>query len=375
MPSAVLVLVLLLAGLAVLSGCTVGVSLDTKVNDDGSGTVSVRLAADKDLQDTLSGATGGLGGLGSLFGDLGGLFGDSGGLLPDIPKSVDELFDTILGEIPGDWQVERGTDNDGTKWVAISRPFADPEELQTLLASSQLSSVVNMEALTLTQDEGFFGTKTRFSTTADVSGAMSQLGDAAAGLPLDLLSGVFVIQNRVTLPGTIGDNNADEVQGNTLIWNVGTSGAREMHAESMSYNWTAILGIIIAGGIVIAVLVVVLVLLLVRRRHTSPPQGTQPDDAPVAPAPVVVADAPPAPPSAVEVDGPTTPLAAAEVDEPTAAPPSETASAAPGLVPPPPADTPEPAVTATDSQGPEQTAPEASDSVESDADSEPPLLV
>ena len=266
-----LALVFVLTGLVFLAGCTVNMGLDTKVETDGSGTVSLRLAADQELQDALSKAGGGLGSIGSLLDILGGL----GGLPDNIPGSVDELFDTILGEIPGDWQVERGTDDDGTRWLAMTRPFASPDELEEILASSALSSVVNVDSLTLAQDDGVFSTKTRFSATADVSGALSQFGGAALDLPLDLLSQVLVIENRLTLPGTIGENNADEVQGNTLVWNVGTSGAREMHAESVSYNWAAIIGIIVAGGIVIAALVVALVLILLRRRPANPPAAPE----------------------------------------------------------------------------------------------------
>ena len=50
-----LALVLALSGLVFLAGCTVNVGLDTQVETDGSGTVSVRLAADQELQDALSG--------------------------------------------------------------------------------------------------------------------------------------------------------------------------------------------------------------------------------------------------------------------------------------------------------------------------------
>ena len=119
-------LVFVLTGLVFLAGCSVNMGLDTKVETDGSGTVSLRLAADQELQDALSKAGGGLGSIGSLLDILGGL-----GSLPDnIPGSVDELFDTILGEIPGDWQVERGTDDDGTRWLAMTIPFASPDELE-----------------------------------------------------------------------------------------------------------------------------------------------------------------------------------------------------------------------------------------------------
>ncbi len=326
----VVLLILLVASLVLLTGCTVGVGFDTKVETDGSGTVSIRIAADKALNDALSAipekpedsgslfgdlkealglddvgkALGGLGkilrGLGKLGGgvgslsDLGGALeglGDVGGGLGDlgqasglIPGSVDELFDTILSKIPGEWQVERGTDEDGTKWLALTRPFANPQELQEILASSDLASAVGVSGVTLTRDEGLFSTKTRFSATADAAGAISKLSGAALGLGVDLPGEVLVIENRVTLPGTIGENNANEVSGNTLVWNIGFTEAREMFAESTTYNWAAIIGVIV-GGLVIVALVVLLVLVLVRRRRSSPPQATQPGESPQGPAP------------------------------------------------------------------------------------------
>jgi hypothetical protein len=108
---------------------------------------------------------------------------------------------------------------------------------------------------------------------------MSQLGDAALGLPLDLLSQVLVIENRVTLPGTIGENNADEVRDGTLVWKVETSDAEGMYAESVTYNWTAIVGLIVAGAIFIAALVVIVVFLLLRRRPSSPAHQPEADSA------------------------------------------------------------------------------------------------
>ncbi len=273
----VLLLILLLTSLILLTGCTVGVGLDTKVETDGSGTVSVRIAADKALDDALSAipkepedsgsflddlkkalklddvakGLGGLGkilqGLGKLGGALGGLedlggalggLGDVGGGLGDlgqasglIPGSVDELFDIILSKIPGEWKVERGTDSDGTKWLALTRPFANPQELQEILASNTFASAVGLGEVTLTQDEGVFSTKTRFSATVDASGAISKLTEAASGLGVDLVGEALVIENRVTLPGSIGENNANEVSGNTLVWNIEPTEAREMFAR------------------------------------------------------------------------------------------------------------------------------------------------
>ena len=326
----VVLLTLLLTSLILLTGCTVGVGLDTKVEADGSGTVSVRIAADKALDDALSaipeepedsgslfgdlkealglddagkalgglskilqglgklgGALGGLGDLGDALGglgDLGGGLGDLGQASGLIPGSVDELFDIILSKIPGEWQVERGTDSDGTKWLALTRPFANPQELQEIIASNTLASAVGVGEVTLTQDEGLFSTKTRFSAAADAGGAISKLGGAALGLGLDLPGEVLVIENRVTLPGTIGENNANEVSGNTLVWNIGFTETQEMFAESTTYHWAAIVGVII-GGVIIVALALLLVLLLRRRRRSSPPQAAQPGASAQTPEP------------------------------------------------------------------------------------------
>ena len=71
------------------------------------------------------------------------------GLLGDVsyalPTSVDDLFDTILGQIPGDWQVERGTDSSGTRWISLTRAFSDLEELKQIMSEGTISKIAPME--------------------------------------------------------------------------------------------------------------------------------------------------------------------------------------------------------------------------------------
>ena len=76
--------------LVTLSGCSLQVGLDTTVQADGSGTIGVKLAADKALQDALQQAGEGLGDIGSFF----------DGLREKIPADVGLLFIMILGEHP-----------------------------------------------------------------------------------------------------------------------------------------------------------------------------------------------------------------------------------------------------------------------------------
>ncbi len=188
-----------------------------------------------------------------------------------LPTSVDDLFDTILGQIPGDWQVERGTDSSGTRWISLTRSFSDLEELKQIMSEGTISKIAPMDEFYITQDDGFFGTKTEFSTSLDPGNIMSGAQEESSGLPADLLEKVLSIQYRLTLPGEIGDNNADTRDGNTLVWNVGFSGKTDMYAESSVVNWGAIIGVIVGGVIVVALIVLGVVLLLRRRRRKSPP--------------------------------------------------------------------------------------------------------
>ncbi len=268
-------IIVLLAGLMFFSGCTVQTGVDTNVNADTSGTVGMRLAADKELQDALSGVVDGVGG---QVGGILGILGDLGGLGGGLPTTVDDLFNLVLGQIPSDWKVERGTDSSGARWISVTRPFANPEELQQILSGRFLSTIIATDKFSLTQDNGFFTSKTRYSATAD-AGSVTSRGQSAAGLAQGVLGTVLTIENRVTLPGTLKDNNADEVRGNTLVWNVGTSGSKEMQATSTIYNWGAIAGTVILGVAIIAGLVIILVLILRRRRRKpapEPPGAAQP---------------------------------------------------------------------------------------------------
>jgi len=371
-PAALLIVVL--AGLMFLTGCNVQAGVDTNVNADGSGTVGIRLAADEELQDVLSGVANGVvggttGAILGILGDLGGLAGDLGGTLP---TSADDLFNLIVGQIPGDWTAERGTDSSGNRWLSLTRAFSSPEELQQILSGRFLTSVIATDQFSLTQDRGFFATKTEFSATAD-AGSLTSRAQSAAEFTQSVLGEVLTVENRVTLPGTIKDNNADEVSGNTLVWNVGTSGSKEMYASSVIYNGGAIAGIAILGVVVLAALIVALVLILRRRgRKPTPEQPSAVQSPPseqaaeVAPASAAAAETPAAETPATETPAaePAETLAEtsapepAETPEPAAAPEMDQPVAASAMAEPAaPAAIEEPAVTPAPAEPPAATPP------------------
>lgn len=262
-----LVAAVLLAALALsLAGCTLEIGLDTKVNPDGSGTIGLRLAADKELQDALAiAATAGLGDLGSLL----------GGIRDKIPADAGALFMMILGRIPAEWSVDRGTDEDGTVWLRVDRSFASLEELEQVAREGMLSSFIDPAQYALFQREDFFVTKTAFSTMGSLSELAAAASEEGQSLPLELLERVLRVENRVTLPGTIGDNNADRIDGNTLVWEVVSSSKREMYAGSVMYRWGRILGIAVAAFVAFVVLVTVVTLLVLLRRRRRPVEQVQ----------------------------------------------------------------------------------------------------
>ena len=309
----------MLAGLVLLAGCNVQAGVDTNVNADGSGTVGIRLVADEDLQDFLSGVADGVGG---QAGAIMGILGDLGGLSGRLPASADDLFNLIVGQIPGEWTAERGTDSSGNRWLTLTSSFSSPEELQQILSGRFLSSVIATDQFSLTQDQGFFTTKTWFSATAD-AGSVTSRAQSVADFTQSVLGEVLTVENRVTLPGTIKDNNADEVQGNTLAWNVGTSGSTEMYAGSTVYHWGAIVGTAVGGVVIIAALTVAAILIIRRRRRPRPEQPGALQPAPSSPSPTVETIGS----EAVDAGADAEPVADAEHDAP--AEPAQAAPAAP----------------------------------------------
>ena len=233
---ALVLMVLTLAG----TGCSMIVGFDTKVNQDGSGTVGVRVAADKELQSAL---------------------GQQAGL------GVSALFSGLQSQMGPEWKTSTGTDPDGTQWTVAARSFKDPAELETITTST-LGGASPFSDVSLTQSDSLFSVRTAFTATMDAGKVTSSpdVESQIAQIPANILSSVVKVENRLTLPGTIGSNNATEVQGNTLIWRgEGTTSAITMTAESVSYKWGAV-GAAIVGVLLIIALVVVIIVLMARRR-------------------------------------------------------------------------------------------------------------
>lgn len=222
-------------------GCKIQIGLDTVVEENGSGTFGMRLAADKEIQD---------------------LMAQQGG---------EDLFGDLKEDMPEGWNVQEGTDPDGTKWVKTTMAFKDQEELKSLLQSegdSPMGDLGNSE-IDISQTTSLFAMKTRFSGKFDLGAALSVIGESAGEeAPIEMLQSIIQFENRVTLPGSIKSHNADEVQGSTLIWRPKGGGIVEMNAESSVLRW-GVVGGFIGGGVVLVALIIILIVVLVKRSRRA----------------------------------------------------------------------------------------------------------
>ncbi len=189
---------IMLLGL-VLSACTIRFDIGIDVNEDESGTFALFMGFDEEFQQ----------------------LADEGG---------GEGFSLTEGleDVPEGWTVENVVE-DEFEGVRISTNFESFDDLDAKLA--ELGDTADTGVGTdFLSDFSLTHEGDEFRFDVDVSGLDEGLTDAVGDSGgEDLFSGIdpasffedlFEIRFKLTLPGTIGDNNADEVDGNTLIWNV-----------------------------------------------------------------------------------------------------------------------------------------------------------
>ena len=235
---------LMILGLA-LSACTIRFDVDVAINEDESGTFAVFIGFDDEFQQLM---------------EQGGADGF-------------ELTEG-LEDVPDGWTVEEVTE-DGFEGMKIKTDFGNLEELEQRVGelSDTGGAGVGTDFLT---DFGLTHEGDEFRFKVDVSGLDEGLTDAVGDTGGDdLLAGfdaeslfedLFQIRFKLALPGTIGDNNADEVNGNTLIWNVDVSDEGRTY-EAVSTVGGGSSALLIGAGAVAAVVVVGVGVTAVRRRR------------------------------------------------------------------------------------------------------------
>lgn len=227
-----------------LSACTT--TVDTNLGKDGTGTVATSVGMTQAELNSLS----------SLSGSTGS-FCDSIQPSNSLPSQV-----TIHQEQRGD-----------QTWCVATQSFQDLNELQSIYGE-----LGNVQVNQLDMTDGHF--------TYDVNVDMTNL--TTEGIDPNLLKSVKIdFKWNLTLPGAVGDNNADSVAGQQLTWTLTPGQTAHLHAESTRSSLPAILPQTIAGsgwlpswlvpvvigllcldGIIVIVLAVV-VLGLIRRRSSK----------------------------------------------------------------------------------------------------------
>ena len=236
--------IFMILGLA-LSACTIRFDIGMVINEDESGTFALFVGFDEEFQQLMEQG------------------GGEGGL--DLTEGIED--------VPEGWEVEEVVE-DGFDGMKVSTTFNSLEELDTRLAELGETTDTGVGtdflgdfALTHEGDE--------FRFQVDVSGLDEELagamGDQAGD---DLLSGIdpttlfedlFEIRFRLTLPGTIGANNADAVDGNTLTWNVDVADEGGTY-EAVSTVGGGSSGLLFGAGAAAAAVVVGVGVVAVRRR-------------------------------------------------------------------------------------------------------------
>ena len=238
---------LLLAPLAalVLTGC-IRAEIAIRVNEDGSGTVSLLTAVDGSVLAAFASGEGGSG-LGDLVGD-----GDIASAFTDIDEA----------DLPSGASVEAYEDGDFVG-ARVTVPFAAGDDVASALErlsadggdDTPFAGVGGaFESFVLERgaaDEGGWRFDARLSDDATDAGLGEGGGDAFGDAIASALLGDASFTVRLALPGEIVEHNADEISGGELVWHLDVldPGARPLMARSEASAGSG-------GGVSTSVLVV-----------------------------------------------------------------------------------------------------------------------
>lgn len=235
--------VLVLALLGTLTGCRAEMGLETHVGIDGSGTVALRVGADREMLDLLA------------------------------EQGTEDPFTALRAAFGEEWRLTEGEETDGSRWFRAERDFSDPQDFVELARRLQQEDAgpAVLSRPSLTQESKLLTVRTTFGARVDLTAALQEAGAEgmveAPDVDPALLARFVVIESRLTLPGSITDSNGDEIQGSTVVWRPGLAEPVEMRAESIAYRWGRI--IVPPAAAVVLTTVAVSVWLLVRRRSRA----------------------------------------------------------------------------------------------------------
>lgn len=207
--------VVVMGALLMFTGCKVRLELDTQIEADGSGRISLAVGFDERFREFLKNP-------------FGGAFG------PPPEGGIDPLRD-MERDVPAGWTSERFRDGD-IEGLRITRAFSRIEELEQVVREGEsVGEGVRAPGGTVPDRPRQVSFADGLSVSRERDTFTFRLDPEASGLTRDFFSpptlpegtgitfgeeaplqGEVVV--RVTLPGKILEHNADERDGNTLTW-------------------------------------------------------------------------------------------------------------------------------------------------------------
>lgn len=216
-----------------LSACTIRFDVGVDVNLDESGTFTLFIGFDEEFQQ---------------------LAEESGGEDLNITEGLED--------VPEGWTVDE-VNEDGFEGVRVSADFESFEDLSRRIDEIGATADTGIGTDFLS-DFGLTREGDEFRFKVDVTGLDEELAGALGDTggedlfsgfdPSTIFEDLFQIRFKLTLPGEIGANNADEIDGNTLLWNVGISdegGTYEAVSNVSSTNSAILLGALAVAGVAV----------------------------------------------------------------------------------------------------------------------------
>ncbi|MDH3499013.1 MAG: hypothetical protein OEM97_02730 [Acidimicrobiia bacterium] len=236
---------LLIAFALLTAACQIRVDSMIEVNEDETGTFGIEIGFDEEFRQ---------------------LAEDQGGTLD---------LSTTDG-LPSGWRSEAFASGEfeGTRISTDFTSFADLDtklhQLEEAGSDGEAAPNALFNDLNLRREGDTFTFEAQLEQVDESFSDMAG-GDAALdGIdPAAFLESLFQVRFLVTLPGTVGDHNADEVDGDTLIWSIGLDGQSRTLSASSTVGGSGLAGLLPVLGAAVVVLLLAGVGIAVFRRRSK----------------------------------------------------------------------------------------------------------
>ena len=192
----------------------------TTIEDDGSGSSSLKLVVGSELAQLLYEGGGGR-----------------------------DIFEAFEEGLEG-WEVETGREPDDTRWLLATREFVSLSEVRGRQANAsggtedgpdQVGVPPLLDRVRVWTTSDPFTERFHFEAQMDVAGAVGEIAAGTSELgQLERYQDALVVEQRLRLPGSVQEHNADEIVDGELVWRPGLEGTAALRAVSERYRWESL---------------------------------------------------------------------------------------------------------------------------------------